>query len=99
MVGEPSQRLDLDVEKVQVEEREQEKANAEGTLYQSHLGGEKAIRKHFFSPLDPAFAEAVHKDAEGVQYTEEEEVSARRNIDQQEAASHAVSPEIESCQA
>lgn len=76
MVGEASQRLDLDVEKVQVEEREQEKANAEGTMYQSQLG-EKAIRKHFFSPLDPAFAEAVHKDAEGVQYTEEEEVSAQ----------------------
>lgn len=80
MVGEASQRLDLDVEKVQVEEREQEKANAEGTMYQSQLG-EKAIRKHFFSPLDPAFAEAVHKDAEGVQYTEEEEKAVRHKID------------------
>lgn len=45
----------------------------EGTLHQKELGP-KAQRKHFFSPLDPAWAEAVHRDAELVQYTPEEEV-------------------------
>lgn len=52
----------------------QEQQQAEGTSYQEALGP-KAHRKHFFSPLDPAWAEAVHRDAETVQYTPEEEVS------------------------
>jgi len=47
--------------------------NKEGTAYQSELGP-KAKRKHFFSPLDAAYAEAVHKDAEFVEFTPEEEV-------------------------
>lgn len=46
----------------------------EGTSYQEALGT-KAQRKHFFSPLDSSRAEAVHRDAETVQYTPEEEVS------------------------
>ncbi|KXN84014.1 hypothetical protein AN958_00573 [Leucoagaricus sp. SymC.cos] len=44
-----------------------------GTLHQNVLAGEMK-RRHFFSPLDPAWAEAVHKDAENVQYSPEEEV-------------------------
>lgn len=45
----------------------------EGTLHQLALG-DQAKRKHFFSPLNPVYAEAVHKDAETVVYTSEEEV-------------------------
>jgi hypothetical protein len=45
-----------------------------GTLHQNAIG-DKAKRRHFFSPLDLSWAEAVHKDAEDVQYTPEEEVS------------------------
>ena len=44
-----------------------------GTLHQNAIG-HKARKRFFFSPLDPASAEAVHKDAETVQYTPEEEV-------------------------
>jgi len=44
-----------------------------GTLHQNAIGHE-ARRRFFFSPLDPVLAEAVHKDAEVVQYTPEEEV-------------------------
>lgn len=47
--------------------------NSDGTLHQGKLGP-KAKRKHFFSPLDPKYAEAVHMDAENVIFTEEEEV-------------------------
>jgi hypothetical protein len=47
--------------------------STEGTLHQLALG-DQAKRKHFFSPLDPVYAEAVHKDAETVVYTPEEEV-------------------------
>ena len=46
---------------------------AEGTYHQVAIGAQPK-RKHFFSPLDPAYADAVHKDAETVEYTEEEEV-------------------------
>jgi len=55
----------------QVKRREQEAQF--GTLHQNAIG-HKAQRRHFFSPLDPESAEAVHKDAEVVQYTPEEEV-------------------------
>ncbi|KAJ3561686.1 hypothetical protein NP233_g10043 [Leucocoprinus birnbaumii] len=51
-----------------------------GTLHQSAVGI-RAQRKHFFSPLDPALAEAVHKDAEHVRYTPEEERKVQRKID------------------
>jgi len=47
--------------------------NKEGTSHQSELGP-KAKRKHFFAPLDPAHADAVNKDAELVEFTEDEEV-------------------------
>lgn len=36
--------------------------------------GQKPKRKHFFSQLDPAIAEAVHRDAEVIEYSAEEEV-------------------------
>ncbi|KXN84013.1 hypothetical protein AN958_00572 [Leucoagaricus sp. SymC.cos] len=55
--------------------------SAEGTLRQSAMGDKVHKRKHFFSPLDPTCAEAVHKDAETVQYTPEEERRVRRKID------------------
>jgi len=48
-------------------------ANREGTLHQSELGP-KPKRKHFFSPLDHTYADAVHRDAEAVDFTPEEEV-------------------------
>ena len=47
--------------------------NKEGTSHQSELGP-KAKRKHFFAPLDPAYADAVNKDAEFVEFTVDEEV-------------------------
>jgi len=47
--------------------------SSEGTYHQLALGAQPK-RKHFFSPLDPAYADAVHKDAEAVEYTEDEEV-------------------------
>jgi hypothetical protein len=51
-----------------------ENENTEGTFHQSQLGP-KAKRKHFFSPLDQAYSDAVHKDAETVVFTEKEEVN------------------------
>ncbi|KAG6860618.1 hypothetical protein C0995_009373 [Termitomyces sp. Mi166 len=44
----------------------------EGTFYQAQLGL-KPTRKHFFAPIDLAYAEAVHRDAETVKYSDEEE--------------------------
>ncbi|KAJ3570815.1 hypothetical protein NP233_g4155 [Leucocoprinus birnbaumii] len=41
----------------------------------------RAKRHFFFSPLDQNLADAVHKDAERVQYTPEEERKVRRKID------------------
>ncbi|KAF9564096.1 MFS general substrate transporter [Agrocybe pediades] len=65
----------------EVEEKStSEHSNKEGTLHQSELGP-KAHRKHFFSPLDPAYADAVHRDAESVEYTADEERAVRRKID------------------
>ncbi|KAJ7805754.1 MFS general substrate transporter [Mycena olivaceomarginata] len=55
-------------------------ANKEGEYYQSQLGP-KASRKHFFSPLDPAYADAVNRDAETVEFTEAEERAVKRKID------------------
>ncbi|KAF7319362.1 MFS general substrate transporter [Mycena chlorophos] len=54
--------------------------NRDGTYYQSLLGP-KAKRAHFFSPLDKAYSDACHRDAETVEYTEEEERVVRRKID------------------
>lgn len=45
----------------------------QGTLNLEEVGT-KPKRKHFFSPLDPALANAVRRDAEAVQFTEAEEV-------------------------
>lgn len=48
-------------------------SNREGTTYQAQLAV-RAHRAHFFSPLDPAYSEAVHRDAESVEFTADEEV-------------------------
>jgi hypothetical protein len=48
---------------------------ATGDYHQSQLGP-KPTRKHFFSPLDPGYADAVNLDAETVEFTEAEEVRA-----------------------
>lgn len=53
-------------------ERNQE--NVDGTMHQNALGP-KPARKHFFSPLDSTYADAVHRDAETVDFTPEEDVS------------------------
>ncbi len=47
--------------------------NREGTAHQSALGP-KPKRKHFFSPLDSTYADAVNLDAESVEFTPEEDV-------------------------
>ncbi|KAG6826188.1 hypothetical protein H0H87_007716, partial [Tephrocybe sp. NHM501043] len=51
---------------------EESKPDAKGIFYQAQLGF-KLKRKHFFAPIDSAYADAVHRDAETVEYTEEEE--------------------------
>lgn len=51
-------------------------AFATGTYHQANLGT-TAARKHFFAPLDAAYSEAVHLDAEYVEFTEEEEVDSQ----------------------
>lgn len=51
-----------------------EKPNIEGTYHQSQMSVSKPKRKHFFSPLDPSYADAVHRDAATVEYSAEEEV-------------------------
>ncbi|KAF9489510.1 MFS general substrate transporter [Pleurotus eryngii] len=55
-------------------------SNEDGTFHQLQLGP-KAKRKHFFSSLDPAYADAVHRDAQSVQFTELDEKAVRRKID------------------
>lgn len=47
--------------------------NEEGTYHQAQMSF-KPSRKHFFSPLDSSYADAVHRDAETVQFTPQEEV-------------------------
>ncbi|KAJ7662061.1 MFS general substrate transporter [Mycena polygramma] len=54
--------------------------NKEGEYHQSQLGP-KAARKHFFSPLDPAYADAVNRDAETVDFSDAEERAVKRKID------------------
>ncbi|KAF9051499.1 MFS general substrate transporter [Panaeolus papilionaceus] len=56
-----------------------EHSNIEGTHNQAALGP-KPRRKHF-SPLDPAYADAVHRDAESVEFSPEEEKAVRKKID------------------
>ncbi|KAL4259179.1 hypothetical protein AB1N83_007018 [Pleurotus pulmonarius] len=55
-------------------------SNEDGTFHQLQLGP-KAKREHFFSSLDPASADAVHRDAQSVQFTELDEKAVRRKID------------------
>ncbi|KAH9848661.1 major facilitator superfamily domain-containing protein [Lenzites betulinus] len=57
-----------------------ESALADGTFYQSQVTG-KAERKHFFSPPDATLADAVNRDADSVEFTEEEERIVKRKID------------------
>ncbi|KAG5644024.1 hypothetical protein DXG03_009239 [Asterophora parasitica] len=54
--------------------------DTDGTFHQAQLGL-KANRKHFFAPIDSAYANAVHRDAATVGYTEEEEKRVKRKID------------------
>ncbi|KAH9912232.1 MFS general substrate transporter [Amylocystis lapponica] len=68
-----------DPEKDAVVEATTERTNAEGTFYQSQVP--KAKRRNFFAQTDNTRADAVHKDAETVEYTEEEERIVRRKID------------------
>lgn len=68
----PQIELDVDVEK-RLSSSLPSDAEMEGTARQNELGP-KLKRAHFFSPLDPAVAEAVNKDAETVEYTPEEDV-------------------------
>ncbi|KAJ7135487.1 MFS general substrate transporter [Mycena crocata] len=56
------------------------RTNKEGDYHQSQLGP-KPTRKHFFSPLDPGYADAVNRDAETVEFTEAEERAVKRKID------------------
>ncbi|KAG6855161.1 hypothetical protein H0H87_007447, partial [Tephrocybe sp. NHM501043] len=51
---------------------EESKPDAKDIIYQAQLGF-KATRKHFFAPIDSAYADAVHRDAETVEYTDKEE--------------------------
>lgn len=51
-----------------------EHSNTEGTEHQAALGPQPQ-RKHFFSALNSAYAEAVNLDAEKVEYKPEEEVN------------------------
>ncbi|KAI0822431.1 major facilitator superfamily domain-containing protein [Trametes gibbosa] len=57
-----------------------ESALAEGSFYQSQVIG-KAERRHFFSPPDATLADAVNRDADNVEFTEEEERAVKRKID------------------
>ncbi|CAA7268786.1 unnamed protein product [Cyclocybe aegerita] len=64
----------------EVEKAVSEHSNKDGTIHQAELGL-RAHRKHFFAPFDPAYAAAVHRDAESVEYTPEEEWTVKRKID------------------
>ncbi|OJT07696.1 hypothetical protein TRAPUB_1437 [Trametes pubescens] len=53
----------------------QDSALSEGTFHQAQVAG-IAERKHFFSPPDASLAEAVNRDADNVEFTEDEEVNS-----------------------
>lgn len=57
----------------------QDSTLSEGTFHQAQVAG-IAKRKHFFSPPDASLAEAVNRDADNVEFTEEEEVCPRAFI-------------------
>ena len=46
----------------------------DGTYHQNALGVKKTTKASLISPLDPDYADAVHKDAANVVFSEEEEV-------------------------
>ncbi|EKM78465.1 hypothetical protein AGABI1DRAFT_129571 [Agaricus bisporus var. burnettii JB137-S8] len=71
--------ISTEIKEVDVSKTARDEQASDGTLHQSGLGPPQ--RRHFFSPLDPTWAEAVHRDAETVQYTPEEERRVRRKID------------------
>ncbi|TFY63736.1 hypothetical protein EVG20_g6198 [Dentipellis fragilis] len=83
MPGEPSRAAQAaaevkdDPEKATTEEVSN---NPEGTLHQLALGDGKS-RRWFFSALSAEYADAVHRDAAEVEYTEKEEKHVRRKID------------------
>ncbi|KAI0316875.1 hypothetical protein OF83DRAFT_203551 [Amylostereum chailletii] len=68
-----------DVEKVAPVREAKESFNLEGTYYQSQIEPRRGFA--FFAPLPEVYAQAVHKDAETVEYTEAEEKAVRRKID------------------
>ncbi|KAF9267538.1 MFS general substrate transporter [Marasmius fiardii PR-910] len=70
---------DLDVEKA-AHPMDEKALNTEGTAHQDALGP-KAKRRHFFSPLDRSFADAVNEDAKTVEFTPEEDYKVKRKID------------------
>lgn len=74
-IKKPASVVESDIEKSESSHssHQKEQGNEDGTLHQSGLGP-KPHRRHFFSPLDPTYAEAVNRDAEDVKYTPEEEV-------------------------
>lgn len=72
MTSEKGSQVDRSIEEVDGAQH----TNSEGTANQA-LQGPKPKRKHFFSPLDHTYADAVHRDAETVKYTAEEEVWPR----------------------
>jgi hypothetical protein len=61
-----------DIEKTARTIKVEEQSNAEGSFHQGLLGGK--ANTSLFKPLDGAFMDAVHRDAESVVYTPEEEV-------------------------
>lgn len=48
--------------------------NLKDGTYHQHEMGAKVKRIHFFSSLDRSYADAVHRDASTVEYSEKEEV-------------------------
>ncbi|KAF7342036.1 MFS general substrate transporter [Mycena venus] len=72
--------MDHDTKDLEREGSDVSHPNKEGEYHQSQLGP-KPSRKHFFSPLDPAYADAVNRDAETVQFTEAEERAVKHKID------------------
>ncbi|KAI0046772.1 MFS general substrate transporter [Auriscalpium vulgare] len=57
-------------------------SETEGTYHQLQLLTQRTPkRRYFFSPLNPAYAQAVHEDARTVQYTDKDEAAVRRKID------------------
>ncbi|EED84141.1 predicted protein [Postia placenta Mad-698-R] len=83
----PPVNVQKDVEECRVED-----LNTQGTLYQLKLGG-KAQKRHFFSPLEQDVADAVHKDAETVVYSQEEEVSMQSPTNRNNEFSDSARPE------